>query len=152
MVLGAMEKLNQWLTLIANLGVLAGLILLVYELKQGRDLATFEAVQSGRDHRVEQFRELRDSDYYAPIVTKLRKGQKLSQEESARWNAHIAMEWAITYSEWVKMDLGLSGKYQILNRSAPLIALTIPGSTEWWVSVGSKLYPAEFVSFIEEKR
>ena len=29
-----MEKLNQWMTLLTNIGVLAGLVLLVYEVNQ----------------------------------------------------------------------------------------------------------------------
>jgi len=147
-----MSKLNQWLTLIANVGVVVGLVLLVYELKQARDLATFEAVQSGRDTRIEQFRDFRDSEFWAPIVTKLRNSQELTEEESARWNAHLAMEWAIEYSEWVKMDLGLTGRYKIADRAGPPLALRVPGSAEWWDTLGVRIYPQEFVDFVESNR
>jgi ATP phosphoribosyltransferase regulatory subunit HisZ len=33
-----MEKLNHWLTLVANFGVIAGVVFLAYELRQNNEL------------------------------------------------------------------------------------------------------------------
>jgi len=40
------DRLNRWLTLAANLGVLAGIFLLVIELKQNTESAELQAAQS----------------------------------------------------------------------------------------------------------
>ena len=41
------ERLNRWLTLGANLGVLVGILLLVFELNQNRDLVRAQTENVG---------------------------------------------------------------------------------------------------------
>lgn len=43
-----MEKLNQWLTLAANLGVLIGVIFVVVELNQANRIAAYSAESTRR--------------------------------------------------------------------------------------------------------
>ena len=146
-----MERTNQVLGLIANVGVVIGLILLVYELKQARDVSVFEAVQVNREHRIQMFTDIRDSEHYAPILAKLRNNQELTEEETIRWDSHLSVVWAITYSEWVQRDIGLIDNYSQVNFSARM-ALGTPGSTRFWENVGVNIYPPNFVDFIESQR
>ena len=39
------NKLNQWLTLLANIGVVIGLALLIYELRESQNLAECKSRQ-----------------------------------------------------------------------------------------------------------
>ena len=126
-------------------------VLLVYELKQTRDMSVFEAVQSNREMRIQYFSDMRDSDYYAPISTKLRAGDDISAEEVTRWRNHLSAVWAITYSEWVQRDIGLTAGYSQLNFTVRL-ALTTPRSEEFWDELAKNIYPPEFVEFIERER
>ena len=146
-----MEKSNQWLSLIANMGVVIGLLILVYELKQNRDVTIFEAVQANRVQRIEYFMSLRDSDHYAPISVKIREGIALSPEEDVRWKAHLVTIWAITYTEWVQADLGLIGEYSNVELQVE-VAIRTTHSMELWDSGTRDFYPEGFVKYVESRR
>ncbi len=63
-----MEKLNQWLTLAANLGVLIGVIFLVVELNQANRIAAYTAENARRT----QFLDMNTSRIENPeIIAKL---------------------------------------------------------------------------------
>jgi hypothetical protein len=63
-----MEKLNQWLTLAANLGVLVGLMFLVVELNQANRIAAYTAENARRT----QFLDMNTSRIENPeIIAKL---------------------------------------------------------------------------------
>ena len=48
-----MDKLNQWLTLVANLGVVAGIIFLAYEIQQNTNAMTTETTAKYLDNWIE---------------------------------------------------------------------------------------------------
>jgi hypothetical protein len=48
-----MERLNQWLTLIANFGVIAGIIFLGLEIRQNSDISMSQVYQARLDSRLE---------------------------------------------------------------------------------------------------
>lgn len=63
-----MDRLNQWLTLAANLGVLVGLIFLVVELNQANRIAAY----SSENARRTQFLDMNTSRIQNPeIIAKL---------------------------------------------------------------------------------
>ena len=146
-----MPKLNQWLGLIANLGVVIGLLLLVYELKQSRDVAIFQTVQANREQKVEYFTAMRDSDYHAALRVKIREGTKFTPEEDERWSNHVVTIWALTYAEWVQEDLGLIGEYGMIEQQV-LTAIHTPGSIKQWDAGTKDYYPEKFVKYVESRR
>jgi|SaaInlV_100m_DNA_5_1039725.scaffolds.fasta_scaffold65520_2 hypothetical protein len=65
------EKLNTWLTFVANVGVVIGLIFLVVELRQSNDQAA-AATEQDRANVVDlQFREFASSAYLPEIYAKI---------------------------------------------------------------------------------
>ena len=124
----------------------------MYELKQARDIAIFENVQANRELRIEFFTARRDSDYYAPIEAKVRKGIALSPEEEIRWNAHLVTQWAITYAEWVQVDLGLMGQYSPKVEQQVDNCIRVPHSIELWDNGTKTFYPQRFVDYVESRR
>ena len=52
------DRLNRWLTLAANVGVLAGLIFLVVEIRHTNDLARADAYRSRGTEIQEAYQEL----------------------------------------------------------------------------------------------
>jgi hypothetical protein len=83
------EMLNRWLTLAANFGVLIGLILLVYEVRQNADLMRAQINQSRTDTALFQQYSVSDTDYIAPILAKVGRGEQLSDEEMLRYDARM---------------------------------------------------------------
>ncbi|HKJ17096.1 MAG TPA: hypothetical protein VJ984_07100 [Xanthomonadales bacterium] len=63
-----LDKLNQWLTLLANLGVLVGLVFLIVELNQSNRIAVYQAEST----RTSQFLSMNTSRIENPeIIVKL---------------------------------------------------------------------------------
>ena len=65
-------KINQWLALAANIGVLIGLILLILELKQNNELTKVQVTQMRSDSLVERRWGIAESSEIAPLLAKLR--------------------------------------------------------------------------------
>lgn len=64
------EKINSWLTLSANLGVLIGLIVLIVELDQNSDLVRAQIHQARADNFVAHRMSLADSELLLPAMVK----------------------------------------------------------------------------------
>jgi hypothetical protein len=65
------DRVNRWLTLGANIGVLIGIILLLVELDQNRDLARAQIHQDRSDAWVASRFARADSEFVAPIMEKI---------------------------------------------------------------------------------
>ena len=78
-----LDKLNQWLVLVANLGVLLGIIAVVLELRQTQTTMSAEA-SSVRAQMALDIGEIR-YEYEIHIITqKLQNGQELTFDEEVR--------------------------------------------------------------------
>ena len=64
------ERLNRWLTLGANLAVLAGIALILIELNQNADLMRAQMIQARTDQSVAKYDSMVHSDYWARIWSK----------------------------------------------------------------------------------
>lgn len=64
------NKINGWLTLLANIGVLIGLGLLVFEINQSNSLALAQIEQTRSESLLQWRREWVTDDYIAPLLTK----------------------------------------------------------------------------------
>ncbi len=62
---------NRWLTLVANVGVMIGLILLVVELRQNSELVRAQIHQARSDNWVSGAMALADSEFLLPAYKKL---------------------------------------------------------------------------------
>lgn len=65
-------KVNRWLTLGANLGVLVGIFLILIELNQNADLMRAQMTQARGDNVLETYRDLMASDGWLEIRAKQR--------------------------------------------------------------------------------
>jgi hypothetical protein len=64
------DRVNRWLTLFANFGVLVGLLLLVFEIRQNTDMMKAQMAQARADNRLENYRDMTHSDYWPAISVK----------------------------------------------------------------------------------
>ncbi len=64
------DMANRWLTLVANLGVLVGIVLILIELNQNADLMKAQMTQSRADQLVVKYDTVVHSDYWPEILAK----------------------------------------------------------------------------------
>ena len=83
------EKVNSWLALGANVGVLIGLILLIVEIRQNTEMTRAQINQSRTDAAQSEQQATYNSDYLPAILVKRDKGEELTDEELRRYGAYI---------------------------------------------------------------
>jgi len=83
------EKLNRWLTLGANLGVLIGLAVLVYEVRQNTAMMEAQINQQRTDTAMTEQQSNYNSDYMPAIRLKVLNKEPLSGEERYRYSVWI---------------------------------------------------------------
>ena len=93
------DRLNRWLTLIANFGVLVGLLLLVFEIRQNSDVMQAQMAQARADNRIEKYRDQVHSAYWPAIGIKRDAAKSpeewidsLTPEEHQRVRSHLLLE------------------------------------------------------------
>ena len=80
-----LDGLNQWLTLVANFGVLAGLILLIIEIHQNTEMVRAQINQSRADTAMSEQQATYNSDHIPAMLAKVERGEQLSDEEMIRY-------------------------------------------------------------------
>jgi len=64
------DKINKWLTLVANVGVVIGLALLIFEIRQNSELVRAQVHQARSDAYVTTRQDLADSEFLLPAFEK----------------------------------------------------------------------------------
>ena len=83
-----MEKLNKWLTLLANIGVVVGIVVLVVEVRQNT-LATRAASRDAAvGHSLNFFEQRLDNQVIGRAEYKLRLGEEIDGFERSQLTAH----------------------------------------------------------------
>lgn len=80
------DQVNRWLTLGANLGVVVGLAILVYEVRQNSALMEAQINQSRTDTALSEQQANYNSEYMPAIRLKMVDGAPLTREETYRYN------------------------------------------------------------------
>ena len=83
------EKLNSWLSLGANLGVVIGLVLLVIEIRQNTDMMEAQITQSRTETAMSEQQAFYNSEFLPAIRVKVESGEQLSAEEMLRYQTYF---------------------------------------------------------------
>jgi hypothetical protein len=135
------SRINEWLTLVANFGVVVGLGLLIFEVNQATKLAEVAAYVD----RLEQIQQSRvdfaNSDYLPPIRTKaLAEGvQSLSTVELSRlanWERGVRARMDSHYHQFLQGYLDQESAGTMLASAADILPL--------WEALGFELTDSEF--------
>ena len=144
------DKLNKWLSLFANVGVLAGIIFLAVEIGQNTETIRLTEIQANRLNSANNFREASESDHIPPILMKKRAGEELTPEETYRYGQYIGYRWANAYYNWIQRDLDIAGGYLPSLEVAMPGLINTPDSLDFWQRFGVRIYPEGFVEFTED--
>jgi hypothetical protein len=83
-----LDRLNRWLTLGANTGVLVGIFLLAYELRQNNDLLETQARETKLERRTGFNLRIASTPALALISAKLDQGEPLTPTETVQNEAY----------------------------------------------------------------
>jgi hypothetical protein len=75
------DRLNRWLSLAANLGVLAGIVLLAFELEQNREMMRAQTRNELSVQIVDLLSHVATSDELSSLLFRSDSGEALSDEE-----------------------------------------------------------------------
>ncbi len=141
------DKLNSWLTLLANFGVVIGLALLIFELRQTQHLAETEAAVRRLDQMQEAQTNFALSDSLAPIIAKAQSEGvgSLTPEELKRliyWESSVRLRMNSQYVQFVRGYLSQETADQIVNAAVSRLEL--------WDELGVFLGNTEFEQAIRK--
>jgi hypothetical protein len=81
------DRLNRWLSLAANLGVLAGIILLAFELEQNREMMRAQTRNELSEQIVDLLSQVATSDELSSLLFRAESGEPLSDEDIVQFQA-----------------------------------------------------------------
>ena len=141
------DKLNSWLTLGANIGVVIGLAILIYEIRVAQHLAETQALVRRADQIQEAQVQIVMSDSLAAIRVKaLADGvQTLTDVEKYRlqmWEAAVRNRMTSQYVEFVRGYTDEATGNNIVEAAAEFLP--------YWEELGFQLGVSEFERAIRE--
>ncbi len=145
------DKLNSWLTLGANIGVVIGLALLVYEINQNTEMMQAQINQGRTDTALSEQQAGYNSDYMPGIVVKIQNGEQLSDEEMIRHEQYFrAFNRNMDNQLW-QFNHGFLGEnipYSIRRAVRIVIAGNKLGIAAW--DETKRIYTGEYVAFVDD--
>ena len=90
-----MDRVNKWLTLTANIGIVAGLIFLAIELNQNNVLMKANAYQERSDDLIEISAMIVESDVLSSAVAKIDFRRQICKPDELRLDDLTAQELAV---------------------------------------------------------
>ena len=140
--------LGQTMSILANIGVIVGIVFLVIELRQNNSLMEAESRAAAFSHRLVSINKLTESEI-AQVLAKVAEGEELSIAEQLQlrgFHALVMESWEWTYEESQHGLAEISGTEIASVRRA---FRTIPGLVEYWDSE-QRSAPAEFRQWFDE--
>lgn len=145
------DKLNSWLTLGANIGVVIGLGLLIYEINQNTKMMQAQINQQRTDTAMSEQQAVYNSDYVPAIDVKISNGEQLSDEELIRYE-HVfrAFNRNMDNQLWQYNNgyLGENIPYSIRRAVRLVIAGNEHGVAAW--DKTKQTFTSEYVVFVDD--
>lgn len=144
------EKVNRWLTLAANLAVIAGILFLAFELKQNNDLVRAEVRLERAKIRIDAYGQRVSSDAALQANVRSRSGEALNAAETELLES-LAMQ---SYTRW-EYVVGEYNEGLLSWESVPIedwrrVVSENPYMVTTWRHRGHKGFDPGFVEFVEK--
>jgi hypothetical protein len=140
------DRLNRWLTLIANIAVVAGIIFLGLELRQNNELLKFEAGSVYFQNRVWGANKSLENPEFARMIFKARNGEELDDFETYQVRQYyrrvfLGLNWEYDQAEAGRLELSRHERWhEIIRENRYAVA-------EWEWSAEKYLTP-DFVQYM----
>jgi len=145
--------LGQTITILANIGVIAGIVFLALELKQNNELLEAEARQALVDRRISLAQLVASNNELADVVAKARAGEDLSPGEQRRLYALNVTIFVGVESQFAEFQ---RGELELEDLSMGGLTNALSGSgfsanaLEFWEAWKNTTNP-EFRAFVDER-
>ena len=146
-----MKKIDigQTVSVLANVGVIAGIVFLAIELRQNNDLLRSEARAARTDSRQGNYELIIENPDLRRAIAKTQAGDQLTVEESMlirSYFGHAYTGWQYSWGEYqeglVDLDSIPVGGWRTQIRN-------FPGAMDYWLDQRSTFRP-DFVQWMEE--
>ncbi len=144
-------QINNWLTLIANIGVILGLILVAYELRQNSELMQVQISQARADSAMTSNEHSFNSDFIPPILVKVSRGDALTAVERVRFTDYFRSMNRNQDNVLGQYDAGMLGENtprSIKTFACQFIGTSKASQTAWEYTKGG--YTDRYIEFIEK--
>ena len=144
--------LGQTITIFANIGVIAGIVFLAFELQQNNNLLTTQARATLMAARLSQQEAVsRNVGGLAEILVKVSSGDSLTDLERYQISVHrslVLMNYSVMFREMVEGPL--------TERDIPIGQWAVdftgdPGLRALWDLVKHRIFEPDFISFVDER-
>ncbi len=143
-----MDKLNQWLTLVANLGVLIGIAFLAFEVQQNTDALhsqTRATIFSGVQEEL-----WKNMEYPDVTLNMQTTDHELSPEEKVRFDAWMMASMKARELAWLEYRSGNIESFQWEGEQAVIgLVLGCSRCRDWWNKAGRLGFGPEFVEITD---
>jgi len=139
------DEINNWLTLAANIGVIAGIVFLAYELRQNNENLEAQARNTIKENRSLMNRAIAHDPAFAQILLKARSGGELTPVEQIQldsWFRSNLANWEWDYEEFKR------GRLDINLNSYKTFASAFPQIENLWDSTRAS-YSLSFQEFMD---
>ena len=145
------EKLNAWLSLAANVGVVIGLMLLIVEIGQNTEMMRAQINQSRTDTALSEQQAVYTTDHVPAMLAKMRRGEQLSDEDLIRYERYFRAFNRNQDNNLWQYNQGYLGEnipHSIRGAARAVIGRHELGIATWEVQKYS--YTDEYVAFVED--
>lgn len=146
------DRINRWLSLGANLGVLTGIFFLAYELRQNNYLLEAQAREAKLDRRTSFNLMVASNPDFARIRTKATQGEALTATELVQqeaFNRAVLASWEWQFNEYKRGRLEFDDLAIPSWRIAFMESGVGSGMTDTWSKWKTQAAPS-FIEFMEE--
>lgn len=142
------SKVNEWLTLIANIAVVGGIVFLAVEISQNNELLRSESRQALVANDLLSLNQgVENADVYVKLVS----NEEMSAEEQLRLSFIFALDLRNREFEYFQYVNGLLDEETWLSyRHVILINHSSGRGRVWWNEIGREIVDAEFAKLVEE--
>jgi len=146
-----MKKLDigQTVTILANFGVIAGLVFLGAQLQQTNRIMRWEALNQRDDRRIEHNTAVYENEDLASALMRLDAGEEVSPLDEYRvsfYYSNMFIRWDSTFQQIAE---GILPESELRPEAVRRRIDYSPGMAELWREVGI-VYSPEFVEWMEE--
>ena len=144
-----LERLNHWLALVANFGVLIGVIFLAVEMQQNTEATNAQsrqAIFAGSQEELFKFLE-----YPELTVLLASKDQEMSPEQKVQIDALLGSALRAREFAWRQYNAGILDQLS-WDTELEVIAILIGSerTRDWWRQLGEVQFTGEFQEIVSE--
>jgi hypothetical protein len=94
------DRLNRWLSLGANIGVVVGIALLILEINQNTEMMSAQMAQARSENLLGRYQNEIHSDHWAEILAKRRSAQSMDEWINSLTPVEYERVWTYQLFQW----------------------------------------------------